>query len=66
METLQIPLAQIYPWVLHHETQSFQRKFPTAALWMTWQCQLQLLLNNKLSSKLCSDKKIYLQDGNSS
>lgn len=65
LDTLQLPLAQIYSWELHHDTQSFQRKYSAAALWMTWQRQLYLLLKNESSSKLTLIDKIYLRDDSS-
>lgn len=62
LDTLQLPLVQIYSWGLHYDTQSFQRIYPAAALWMTWQRQLHLLLKNKLSNELTLIDKIYLRD----
>ena len=60
LDTLQFPLVQIYSRVLHNDTQSFQQKYPAAAVWMTWQRQLHLLLKSNLSNKLTLIEKIYL------
>ena len=62
LDTLQLPVVQIYSWKLHHDAQPFQRKYPAAALWMTWQRQLHLLLKNKSLNELMLIEKIYLKD----
>lgn len=46
-DTLELPLVQIFSWKLHHETYSFQKKYPAIALWMTWQRQLEYFFIKK-------------------
>ena len=62
METLQLPLVQLYSWELHRDAQLFQRKHPVAALWMTWQRQLYSLFRQSLPEKLPLIERIYLTE----
>ncbi|MBS0847290.1 hypothetical protein [Citrobacter sp. JGM124] len=61
-ETLQLPLVQVFSWQLHKDTRSFQKKYPAAALWMTWQRQLQPLLRHKSLPYLPLIRKVRLQN----
>lgn len=60
LDTLQLPLVQVYSWELHPDVQKFQKKYPAAALWMTWQRQLHRLMKNKLLHELTLIKRMYL------
>jgi len=62
LETLALPIVQIYAWELHHDTQNIQNKFPAAALWMTWQRQLSQLLTSSSLPGLPLIKRFYLQN----
>lgn len=64
MDTLRLPIAKIYSWELHRDTLPFQRLYPAAALWMTWQRQLHLLIKNTLAYRLPLIEKIQLQTEN--
>lgn len=64
MDTLLLPIAQIYSWELHHDTLPFQRLYPAAALWMTWQRQLHQLIKNNFPYELPLVEKIQLQSKN--
>jgi hypothetical protein len=64
MDTLLLPITQIYSWELHRDTLPFQRLYPAAALWMTWQRQLHLLIKNKIPYRLPLVEKIQLQTDN--
>ena len=64
MDTLLLPITQIYSWELHRDTLPFQRLYPVAALWMTWQRQLHLLIKNKIPYRLPLVEKIQLQTEN--
>jgi len=64
MDVLLLPIAQIYSWELHRDTLPFQRLYPAAALWMTWQRQLHRLIKNKFPYRLKRVEKIRLQTEN--
>lgn len=57
IDTLELPLVQIFSWSLHHETFTFQRKHPAIALWMTWQRQLEYFFLGKSHEMYPAQKK---------
>ena len=57
IDTLELPLVQIFSWKLHYETFSFQRKYPVIALWMTWHRQLEYFFLNKSYEMYPAQKK---------
>ncbi|MCS3429996.1 hypothetical protein [Klebsiella sp. BIGb0407] len=59
LDTLLMPLVQVYSWELHHDTRIFQKKYPAMALWMTWQRQLNFLFDNSESFDFSNVKEVY-------
>jgi len=64
MDTLLLPIAQIYLWNFHLDTKPFAKIYPAAALWMTWQRQLHVLIQNNSPYQLPLIGKTQLQSEN--